>query len=168
MHTKEALLEWLEHERFATSEMLRWLSDAPESVKFQPAYARAVTLAWHICNCRVNWLARIAGGGIEQVEWWEETRSTDGLAARFADTLDGWQRVLEDWEEDELSGDFEYGYQSERWRFNRRFQAMQMVGHGFYHRGQIALLLTELGVEVTDTDFLFWKFPQNPDRWGKL
>ena len=31
-----------------------------------------------------------------------------------------------------------------------------MVGHAFYHRGQIVMLVAELGGDTVDTDYLFW------------
>jgi uncharacterized damage-inducible protein DinB len=32
----------------------------------------------------------------------------------------------------------------------------QVFGHAWYHRGQIASLVAELGGKAVDTDFIFW------------
>jgi uncharacterized damage-inducible protein DinB len=35
-------------------------------------------------------------------------------------------------------------------------QVIQLFGHASYHRGQIALLVDQLGGEVVDTDYVDW------------
>jgi uncharacterized damage-inducible protein DinB len=32
----------------------------------------------------------------------------------------------------------------------------QLFGHAWYHRGQIAQLVAELGGKAVDTDYIFW------------
>ena len=39
----------------------------------------------------------------------------------------------------------------------------QLFGHAWYHRGQIALLVKDLGGEPVDTDYIFWSRPV-PER----
>jgi uncharacterized damage-inducible protein DinB len=35
----------------------------------------------------------------------------------------------------------------------------QVFGHAWYHRGQIAMLVKDLGGETVDTDYIFWNRP---------
>jgi uncharacterized damage-inducible protein DinB len=34
-----------------------------------------------------------------------------------------------------------------------------VFGHAWYHRGQIAMLVKDLGGETVDTDYIFWNRP---------
>ncbi|MGC4045162.1 MAG: DinB family protein [Armatimonas sp.] len=40
-------------------------------------------------------------------------------------------------------------------------QIVQLIGHAPYHRGQVALLVDQLGGEVVDTDYADWWWYRN-------
>ena len=44
----------------------------------------------------------------------------------------------------------------ESFRLPIEVQIVQLVGHASYHRGQIALLVDQLGGETVDTDYADW------------
>jgi uncharacterized damage-inducible protein DinB len=46
-----------------------------------------------------------------------------------------------------------------RWRWQLVDLLTQLFGHAWYHRGQIAMLVKDLGGETVDTDFIFWSGP---------
>ena len=70
--------------------------------------------------------------------------------------------------DDDLARDFEFNSSTgDRYRWNIEGQIAQLVGHAFYHRGQISLLVDELGGETVDTDYLFWAVARN-SHYGKI
>ncbi|MBI3722323.1 MAG: DinB family protein, partial [Fimbriimonas ginsengisoli] len=129
----------------------------------------AVTLAAHLAACRENWLDRMIAGGKTQVDWWPKKVELGSLAGRYAKMEAKWTDYLAGLGEDGLDVDFEFplsGGGGYRWSIEG--QIVQLVGHAFYHRGQISLLVSQLGGETEDTDYLFWAFGRQPERWKKL
>jgi uncharacterized damage-inducible protein DinB len=168
VNERQMLVDWLDHEQWATEIMLGWFSHLPSASRTHPDYQRALDLVGHVVACRENWLDRIAKNGGDQVEWWPKGCEAESLFARAAATLAAWKSFVSEATDEVLLGDFEYTSGDQTWRFNVQCQAMQMVGHGFYHRGQVASLITALGGTTSDTDHLFWKMFQTPERWGKV
>ena len=64
--------------------------------------------------------------------------------------------------------DFDYAFRDAGKRWNILGQLMQLVGHSYYHRGQIALLVDQLGGTTTDTDYFYWMVAQDRERWPEI
>jgi uncharacterized damage-inducible protein DinB len=45
-------------------------------------------------------------------------------------------------------------------------QIVQLIGHASYHRGQVALLVDQLGGETVDTDYADWWWTNRKDLGG--
>jgi len=160
---------WYEHEKAANKEMLAMLSSVPVEAREDERFQQAITLAAHLSACRENWLDRMIGDSLGQVDWWPEGAVLKDLPARFASMEADWTRYLASLSEEELDRDFDFPVSpSKRYRWNIEGQIVQLVGHAFYHRGQVALLVSQLGGKTVDTDYLFWAYQQEPDRWGEL
>lgn len=133
------------------------LDSIPEEKHDLPEYKRAANLAAHLIACRVNWLNRIQAKELGVGEWWPSVASHIQLQERLSQMEAGWSEYLENLTDEEFNRDFEYVLSDgRRIRWNVRGQLMQMVGHAFYHRGQIALLVDTLGGVTVDTDYLYW------------
>lgn len=156
---------WYEHECDCNDKMLTMLESVPGDRRTDPRFQRAVTLAAHLSACRENWLSRMLGDG-PQVDWWEDDATLESLRARFAKMEESWAQYLANLTDDELPADFVFGtVDGKKYRWNIEGQIVQLVGHAFYHRGQVALLVDELGGETVNTDFLYWAYQREP-RWG--
>lgn len=162
------LRTWYEHERDCNAQMLAMLESVPLDRRVDPSFQRAVDLASHLAACRENWLDRMASGGQEQGQWWQNGTKIESLQPRFSSLEQQWTDYLANLDEEALEADFELaGSDGTRYRWNVEGQIVQLVGHAFYHRGQIAMLVDELGGETVDTDFLFWAY-QREGRYGKV
>lgn len=162
---------WYEQEKHANGEMLKMLASVPADGREDPRYQRALVLAAHLSACRENWLDRMTGVGAGSADWWPKSADLSELPGRFAAMEARWTGYLAQLDDDGLDMDFEFSAAPEKgdtYRWNIEGQIMQLVGHAFYHRGQIALLVGQLGGEPVDTDYLYWAFGQQPDRWRKL
>lgn len=163
----ETFRAWYEQEREANRKMLEMLGSVPEAQRGDPRYQRALDLAAHLTACRNNWLIRMQGA-LPTGEWWPTAASPDALAGSIAASEEVWASYLSGLTPEELERDFEFSMRDgRRAKWNVQGQLMQLVGHGYYHRGQIAVLVGELGGEVIDTDYLYWAFETDP-RYGFL
>lgn len=162
----ERYREWFEHELDCNTKMLGMLGSVPEASRADPRFQQALQLAAHLAACRENWLVRMTGVG-SMGDWWPEPPALDSLAPRFAKVAEDWRSYLAGLDEANLAADFEFPVGADRYRWSIEGQIVQLVGHAFYHRGQIALLVKELGGQPVDTDYLYWEYARNP-RFGKI
>lgn len=165
----EIYRQWYEQEKDSDAKMLAMLSSVPEAARVDGRFAQALTLAAHVSACRENWLDRMIGGAKNQTTWWPEGTTLESLGPRYAAMETRWTSYLGSLNDGDLDVDFDFPFAPDRgYRWNIEGQIMQMVGHGFYHRGQIALLVSQLGGEAVDTDYLYWATQQQPDRWKEI
>jgi len=161
---------WYEHEKHANKAMLKMLNSVPQEKRADPRFQQAVTLADHLAACRDNWLARMNNGASTQTAWWRKDAKLEDLRARYKKTEKKWTDYLAGLKDRNLDRDFDFVDSSGKfgYRWNIEGQIIQLVGHAFYHRGQISLLVDQLGGKTVDTDYLFWEYSNQPDRWKKL
>ena len=165
----EIYREWYEQEKFANAQMLGMLQSIPSELRTDPRFQRASILVAHLAACRENWLDRMASEGTGQTNWWPEEAHIDLLPSRYSKLEARWTEYLDGLDDTGLDEDFEFPTSnSGRFRWNIEGQIRQLVGHAFYHRGQVALLVDELGGETVDSDYLYWAVEHNPDRWRRL
>ena len=160
---------WFEHEKAASVQVFQMVASVPENKRADQRFARILVLMAHVSACRENWLDRIKTSGESQTEWWPESADLDGLPARYQRMESAWDNYLATLEDQSLDVDFDFWVSEHKgYRWNIEGQIMQLVGHGFYHRGQVVMLIDELGGKTEDTDFLFWRRQTQPDRWVNL
>jgi uncharacterized damage-inducible protein DinB len=83
------------------------------------------------------------------------------LPAKFAEVQARWTAYLAGLDEAELAASFEWvGYDGKRRRWRLLDLLTQVFGHAWYHRGQVAMLVKDLGGEPVDTDYIFWDKPE--------
>ncbi len=159
---------WYQHEQDCNAKLLTMLRSVPTEAQKDPRYQRAVDLAAHLAACRENWLDRMTAGGNRQTEWFPAGTSLDSLDARFAAIEKAWANYLKSLSEQDLSHDFDYiRADGVPMHWSIEGQIAQLLGHAFYHRGQIAMIVDDLGGEHVDTDYLFWMF-ENDARYGEV
>lgn len=164
----EMFRSWFKHECESAEEIIRWLDSVPEDSRRDPRYAQALLLAGHLFACRDNWLDRIQTGAAHQIDWWPEGQQLEALPTQLEKVKTEWGAYLEELEEGTLDVDFDYAFRDAGKRWNLLGQLMQLVGHRFYHRGQVALLVDQLGGATTDTDYFYWMVAQDRERWPEF
>jgi uncharacterized damage-inducible protein DinB len=158
----ERFRKWYEHEKAANQAMLNMLGSVPVERRTDPAFAKAVDLAAHLALCRENWLNRMDSDGSEVDHWFETEADFESLPQRFANIERFWTLYLHRLSDDDLARSFEFaGTDGAEYSLEVEVQLTQMVGHAFYHRGQVAMLVDSLGGETVDTDYLFWAVNRN-------
>lgn len=164
MTVAKRFAHWYEQECDANTAMLSMLGSVPNEARSDARFARAVTLAAHLAACRENWLSRMKGGDSAPADWWPDGTDLNSLRPRYEALQAAWGSYLSELKDDDLAGDFEFhASDGKRYRWSIEGQIVQLVGHAFYHRGQIALLVDALGGETVDTDYLYWSYQRNPN-----
>jgi uncharacterized damage-inducible protein DinB len=132
------------------------IDSVPTGNRGDQRFQRVVNLAAHLSACRENWLAMIEGSGKSIVPWTEERADIASLPDRFRAIEGKWNQFFESLDEDGLQRDFTFE-DGGTWTLRTEVQVAQLAFHSAYHRGQIALLVDQLGGEAKDTDYVYWK-----------
>ena len=81
----------------------------------------------------------------------------DDLEARLDAMQTAWSEHLAGLDAAAITRSFDYrATEGDRYRNFVEDVLTQLFGHSWYHRGQIALLVRDLGGEPAVTDFVFW------------
>lgn len=129
-------------------------------------YQRALNIAYHIMACRHNHLQVISEMTSPMLPWFVSDARHAGLSALFDTTHAAWTTFLSEATDSTVEGSFTFEDNGETWRMSTEAQLFQLIGHAAYHRGQVVLLIDQVGGETFDTDYIEWFTTNFPDRWG--
>ena len=122
-------------------------------------FTRAVGKMAHLVAARHMWLFRL-GVVTDRPESWFPSTTLDQLPAAVEAIEQRWTAYLARLTDSDLTADFVYtGSDDRRYRWRLLDLLTQVFGHAWYHRGQIAMLVKDLGGDVVDTDYIFWNRP---------
>jgi uncharacterized damage-inducible protein DinB len=151
---------WFAYEKDAHEKTLQSLNGVPEGRRSDARFQKAVSLLGHLVAARQLWLHRLGirpAGPRTLEEFFPKDLGLDELATRLRDMHQEWSDYLSGVDEAELSRVFEYrSLEGDRYRNRVEDILTQLFGHSWYHRGQVAALVRELGAEPAATDYVFW------------
>ncbi|MBI1325181.1 hypothetical protein GC170_18610 [bacterium] len=147
---------WFEHERDSNAKTLAMLESVPEDQRPSPDYRKALDRMGHIVAARRRWLFRLAG--TPDVEGIFPTGAEIGSLRNDVVEMERlWIEYLTGLDDVELQRELEWvAINGKRYRWNVEGALTQMYGHAFYHRGQIAQTVAQLGGKSVDTDYIYW------------
>lgn len=154
--------EMFEYEKDCNQKMLAMLESVPEANRNDSRFQRAITIAGHLAACRENWLAYMDEECSNPVvlcdgPWFDERCELTTLRPRYDALETQWTDYLARLQEDQMTQDFAFPIsEEERFSLPVEVQIVQLIGHAPYHRGQVALLVDQLGGETIDTDYADW------------
>ena len=150
-----------EYEKDCSQKMLAMLESVPAPGRTDPRFQQAISIADHLAACREFWLDCMGKGSSELTGWNKECNFST-LRSHFAAIEPRWTDFLARLDDSRLTQDFEFTEPNgETFRLPIGVQIEQLAGHATYHRGQIALLVDQLGGEVGDTDYADWWWVNN-------
>lgn len=153
---KDRCSRWLAYERYCARAVVEALRRVPEARRREPPYQRAVTLLGHLAAALEVWLARVENRQAS-IELFPTDLSLEEAEHRIGQILDRWEDLLAQLNHEELERTVRYQTTSGVWYDNTLEEIItHLFGHGTYHRGQIALLVRQLGGESAVTDFIVW------------
>ncbi len=155
----ERFRRWYEYERDCNAKVITMLQSVPAAKRSSPQFTRAVGKAAHLVAARHMWLYRLRVCTDRPDDWFPPT-PLEQLPAAVADVERRWVEFLGQLSDERLLADIEWvGQDGKRRRWPLIDLLTQVFGHAWYHRGQIAMLVKDLGGQPIDTDFIFWNRP---------
>ena len=154
------------HEIVANHQMLTMLDSVPVENQTDPRFGRAIRIAHHMAACRQGFLLVIQGKTAALPESFSENPRFELLFDQFSEMESGWQEFLDGADDATVDGRFVFSDNGENWSLSLEAQLFQLIGHAAYHRGQVVLLVDQLGGETFDTDYIEWFTSNFPDGWG--
>jgi uncharacterized damage-inducible protein DinB len=151
---------WYAYERDCNAKVIGMLESVPAANRSSPQFARAVGKAAHLVAARHMWLFRLGVCRDKPDDWFPGT-TLEQLPTATADIERRWTEYLQSLTEEDVLGNFEWtGGDGARRRWPLIDLLTQVFGHAWYHRGQIAMLVKDLGGESVDADYIFWNRPE--------
>ncbi len=146
---------WFRHEQSCNRYVLQMLDSVPDTTDTK--YRQACDLLAHLLAARSNWLARLTGSKDPHPDWFPKGMAREDLACWAEEVEAGWREYLGGLDDHEIGRTFQWhASNGNRYEWTVEGVLTQVNGHHWYHRGQIALLVEQLGGSVTDTDYIFW------------
>lgn len=155
----ERFRHWYEYEKDCNRKALQMLHSVPPAVRSTPSFARAVGKLAHLVAARHMWLHRLSVVP-DRPEGWFPPTTLEQLPALVGAIEARWTAYLASLTEQDVAGEFTFtGSDGKRYKWRLLDLLTQVFGHAWYHRGQIAMLVKDLGGEPVDTDYIFWDRP---------
>ena len=147
---------WFEYERDSHAKTLDSLNAVAEELRQSEGFRKAVYLMGHIIGARRMWLHRV-GVLSDNSKLFPQEITVAELHAQLSEMEKLWSEYLSQLNDTDLARVFEYqSYEGPRFRNTIEDILMQLFGHSWYHRGQIALVLRSIGAVPAITDLVFW------------
>lgn len=157
---------WYEYERDCNARTLTMLASVPADRRGTPQFERAIGRMAHLVAARRRWLFRL-GHYPDCPPGFPTGATLDSLAPDVAATEAAWVAYLATLDDAGLARTFDYtAPDGKRLRWIVEGVLTQTFGHAWYHRGQIAQLVAELGGTAVDTDYLYFDKPTPLDPPG--
>ena len=157
MNTAARFRHLYEYEQDAHARVLASLAAVPAAQHATPEYRRALELIAHIEVARRFWLFRLGENEARPADFFPQVGDLAALAAHLTATEKKWAQYLARLADADLAREFTYqATEGAAYRNTVEEVLTQLYGHSLYHRGQIALLLRQLGCQPAETDYIFW------------
>jgi len=108
----------------------------------------------HIWYAEIGWLSRLNENG------WEAEKVT-GFSGSNTELFKEWQKTSLDFknfvDNAELEKKIEFEHKGEGFSIPTREIVQTVFNHGSYHRGQVVMMMRQLGVsKISQTDYIEW------------
>ncbi len=155
----ERFRTWYAYERDCNAKAVEMLRSVPPASRASSQFTRAVGKMAHLLAARHMWLYRLGVVTGHPGSWFPPT-TLEELPATMAAIEQRWIAYLAALTDAELDAEFVFSRdEGERYRWRLVDLLTQVFGHAWYHRGQIAMLVKDLGGEAVDTDYIYWDRP---------
>jgi uncharacterized damage-inducible protein DinB len=155
--TIERFQRWYVYEKDCHAKVVASLDTVPPDRRASPEFGKAVALLAHMVAARKLWLHRMGGSSELPKDIFFESPSLEWVRDALAGMETAWSTYLECLTDPDLERVFEYkALDGQPYRNQVVDILTQLFGHSWYHRGQIAILVRQLGGTPAITDFVFW------------
>lgn len=154
---------WYDYERDCNAKTIAMIESVPVDRRGDPDYTRALRKFAHMVAARWMWAFRL---GVlpdhpPSRDWFPDLGTLDSIRPHLDRIEAAWVTYFSGLDEETLARSFEWtASDGKRWRWLIGELLVQVFGHAWYHRGQIATLVADLGGKAIDTDYIFWNRPE--------
>ncbi|MBC8047058.1 MAG: DNA polymerase [Fimbriimonadaceae bacterium] len=158
---KTILTSYTSYNIWANKKMMDTIALLPNDMQdmaLQTSFPSLRKTVYHIWDAQVIWLSRL--NGISLTTWPSETYGDnfEGYEIYFIKHCEEFDQFVKNKSEDYLESIIRYSslngkeFQSRAWQI-----IMHCMNHGTYHRGQLIIMLRNLGItELPQTDYIFY------------
>ncbi len=165
--TSQEIKMMFAYNAWATNRVFESLAGVPDDLYFKDlksSHGGIHGTLFHIVRAEKNWLARLTGIQ-EKSELTEQTASSlQALRSAWQDVASRTAKYVEKVTEEKLRSIFEYPASDGRKLVQTYQQALlHLVNHSTYHRGQIASMMRQVGMQPVATDLImFYRMTAQP------
>jgi uncharacterized damage-inducible protein DinB len=143
---KKYFLKLYQFNAWANHRVIQYLKDQKVN------HEKIVSVMGHIAAAEMLWLHRVAGLPKPNVKLWS-SYSLNELSSMLAAADKHWLEYIQ--ETENFNRELSYtNYTGDPFINNVEAIMIHTVNHASYHRGQVAMLLRQFGVEPINTDFI--------------
>jgi uncharacterized damage-inducible protein DinB len=148
---------WYDYERDCNAKTLAMLESVPRANRSSQQFQRAIDKMAHLVVAREIWLHRLGEWPERPGAFFPPGHTLDSIRPWLASIENAWTAYLARLDDAELIREFKYpARDGTPYRWIVIDLLTQVFGHAWYHRGQIATLVKDLGGTPVDTDYIFW------------
>ena len=156
---------WFQYEKDAHSKTITSLTSVPNGKRDRKEFQKAANLFAHIVGARWLWLKRM---GIQEdipANLFPDNVNVNELSQMADEMHKAWDDYFSNLDQKEIVRTFEYKSTEDIWYTNQVEEILiQLFGHSWYHRGQIAQLVRMLDETPAETDFVYWTRKEIPPK----
>jgi uncharacterized damage-inducible protein DinB len=135
-------------------ESLSKLNEDLLNQKIEASFPSIMKTISHIWMAEMGWLSRLEGKG-----W--ETSEISNFSGDAYEMFKSWQATSQSFrdfvEKTDLEQKLEFEHKGQSFSIPFREIAQTVFNHGSYHRGQIVIMMRQLGItEIPKTDYIEW------------
>jgi uncharacterized damage-inducible protein DinB len=148
---------WYAYERDCNAKTLAMLDSVPPGARANPNFQRAIDKFAHLIAARQVWLFRLGQWPERPATFFPTGTTLADFPPRIKAIEEAWTTYLAKLDDATLLSEFSFTTSAgDRFRWNVLDLLTQVFGHAWYHRGQIATLVKDLGGKPVDTDYVYW------------
>jgi len=154
---KSTYTDYANYNIWANNEIISRLMNLDEKLLNQEITSSFPTIKAtlsHLWMAETGWLSRLQGNG-----W--GTSKVKNFEGTTAELMKEWQKTSEQFKDFVTSADLEeevkFEHKGEYFSIPFREIAHTVFNHGSYHRGQVVMMLRQLGIhDIPQTDYIEW------------
>jgi uncharacterized damage-inducible protein DinB len=143
---KDFFLKWYQYNAWANRKVLACLQQQ------NVAEEKILTVFGHLMAANFIWLNRIKGLPKSEHELWGKY-DLKRLTLMVAEADENWMAFINETQQFDRLLKYK-NYVGQYFENNVQQIMIHLVNHGSYHRGQVAILLRQKGLEPVNTDFI--------------
>ena len=150
-------LDYASYNIWANNRLINNLLEQKEKLLTQElagSYPTIRATILHIWFAETGWLSRLKEAG------WEASIVT-GFSGSTKELFQGWQNTSDEFKifvnKANLEKKIQFEHKEEKFSIPTREIVQTVFNHGSYHRGQVVMMMRQLGVlKITQTDYIEW------------